>query len=341
VTVVAAVEPNQDTKAFFAPMTAAGVEAITLSLPGKAYLRERRGVRALLERLGPDVLHTHGYRSDVLHAEGARRRGIATATTLHGFSNQGGLTGLGQWLQLRALRRCDAVIAVARSIGHILEKNGVPEERVHYIPNAWRAPSHPAARADARARLGLTDRTGPVLGWVGRLETIKGADLFLDALGRLTDLPWTACIIGAGSEKDRLVGLTRDLGLEERVIFPGVVADATRYFSAFDLLVLSSRSEGTPMVLLEAMGARVPVVATAVGGVPDLMGGSDTGLIVPPGSPPALADAIQEVLRDPHRARARAERACHRAKTEYSYQSWLMRHEEAYAAAIAQRRAAR
>ena len=109
----------------------------------------------------------------------------------------------------------------------------------------------------------------------------------------------------------------------------GQIADAARLIPAFDVLVLSSRTEGTPIVLFEAMAARVPVVATAVGGVPDVVGEREA-LLVPPDRPDALARAIASVREDPGSARARAAAAATRLATEYAVGPWVERYAAVY-----------
>jgi glycosyltransferase involved in cell wall biosynthesis len=341
VTVVAVVAPGTDTSAFVGTMARASVETRVLELSGRAYLSEARAVARLFGELGPDVVHTHGYRPDLLHGGAARRRGIATVSTLHGSSRMGGLSHVFEWMQERALRRFDAVVAVSRPLVDALRRVGVPEDRIHLVPNAWTCPADPFETSEARARLGVpADRQA--IGWVGRLIPIKGPDVFLRALAELPESGWHAVLVGDGPERGRLHALRTELGLEDKVGLVGAIDDAARLLAAFDVFVLSSRSEGTPMVLLEAFGAGVPVVATAVGGVPHMFDhaeGEPLGWLVPKDSPTALARAIQQALRDPGEARARGARARERTIREYAPEQWIERHERVYLAAIERRSA--
>lgn len=333
VAVAAVVQPDADPSAFLTPLRDAGVECVLIRVSGRAYVTELRKVVKLLSSWGPDILHTHGYRSDLLHGDVARAKGIATVTTLHGSSRMGGLSHLFEWIQEGALKRFDAVIAVSEPLERSLLERGVRPERIHDIPNAWTPSADSLPRHDARQELGMSDRELRI-GWVGRLIPIKGCDVFVEALSHLPRDRWCASVVGDGPERSRLEALAIDLSIEERVDFMGVVPDAARFFSAFDVLVLSSRSEGTPMVVLEAMGMGVPVVATAVGGVEDLLRDGLNGWLVPPEDPVRLARAIWAALDDPGERAARARRAHELVRERYAFDSWIERHVDAYRSAL-------
>jgi glycosyltransferase involved in cell wall biosynthesis len=321
-------EPRQGEHPFVAALTAAGVTAIPFVLPSRAFLKERAVIKELCDRERPDVVHTHGYRPDILHAGSRLRRNFATVTTLHGSSRIGGSTALYESVQMLLLRRFDAVIAVSRQLADQLRGTRVRPERLHVIPNGWSDRIHPAASAQARRHLGLP-ADGVVIGWVGRLIPVKGADVFLRAVARLTELPVTISIIGDGSEKERLEELAREAGLSDRVRFHGTVPEAARYISAFDVFVLSSRSEGIPVTLLEAMAANVPAVVTSVGGVPEVVG-PDEAVLVQPEDPVALAAAIESVVRDRAGAMRRAEAAARRLHAVFGMERWIAAHDRVY-----------
>ncbi len=224
----------------------------------------------------------------------------------------GGRAALHEWLQLKLLSRSEAVVAVSRQIVEDLKKTRVPPERVYYIPNGWVASVEPLSREAARKELGLPP-TGTVIGWVARLIPVKACDIFLRAFSACKGLPVQAAIIGEGVERSQLEALCAELGLTKQVTFCGARSPAARLFPAFDAFVLSSRSEGTPIALLEAMAAGVPVVTTAVGGIPDVVTPKEA-LLVPPEDPVALGAAIRNVVEDPAGARSRAQAATLRLK---------------------------
>lgn len=332
-TIVVAVldRPNPE-HPFVRAVESAGVETIPLVIGAREYRREIRELAALVEHRRPSVVHTHGYRSDVTGGWVARRARIARASTLHGFTAKSFRGHASEWLQLQSLRRFDAVIGVSQIIIERARRAGVAPRRLHLVPNAWTSQPNLIDRAQARQRLGLPNDAF-VAGWVGRLSHEKGADVFLDALAEWKAPNTLASIIGDGRERPALEAKAATLGVIDRVRWHGQRGDAGLLMKAFDALVLSSRTEGVPMVLLEAMNAGTPIVATAVGGVPSVL--DDTqAMLVPSESPRALAVALEDVRAHPDAARTRADRAAHRLATDFASGPWLDRHESIYRAIL-------
>ena len=332
--VAAVLEPDgpPERHPFVARLARQGVAVHPVVVPGRAYLRERAQVAALCRRLAPGVAHTHGYRADVVDAGAARAAGVPVAATVHGFTGGGGARGWAyEALQRRALRSFGAVAAVSRPLAERLRRAGVADGRLRVIPNAWDGGGPAPGRAEARARLGVPPGAFH-LGWVGRLSREKGADVLLDAVARLSDeADVVVSVIGDGPEGAALRRKAEALGIGGRVRWHGAVEEAGALFSAFDVFVLSSRTEGTPMVLLEAMAAGVPVVAARVGGVPDVVGEAEAWL-APPEHPAALARAIGAVRRRPRLAQERARLARARLEARFGADAWLSAYEEMYAA---------
>jgi glycosyltransferase involved in cell wall biosynthesis len=312
--------------------TAAGVHPWLL--PPRSYRRERSLLAALCRRLAPDVVHTHGYRPDVVGAPVARRLGIPTVTTVHGFTFGGWKNRAYQFLQQRAHRRFDAVVAVSRPLATSLADNGISRQRLHCEPNAWGGGLPPLDRGAARQELGL-DHEAFTIGFVGHLNAVKGADLFMDAFGELADLPVAASVIGVGPMREPLKSRAADLGVADRVTWHGLVQDMGTLMPALDVLVLSSRSEGTPIVLFEAMAAGTPVVVTGVGGVPDVVSGDEALVVEPDAS--QIAGAIRRVFHDPAAAARRAERARSTLDGRFAREPWIRRYEQIYRDAMGAR----
>ncbi|HVX39484.1 MAG TPA: glycosyltransferase [Gemmatimonadaceae bacterium] len=302
-----------------------------VAVHGRGYASERAAVRSALARRMPDVVHTHGLRSDVVDAGAARGLGLATITTVHGYTDATVKLRLYGLLQRGHLHRFDAVIAVSSPLARRLAPY-VPGARLHVIPNGW-VPEHAAAdRAIARSGLGVHDER-MLIGWVGRLAREKAPDVAIAAFARVAQVAERMgvelAVIGDGPERSRVEELARQLGIAPHVRFHGTRPDAPTLMTAFDALVLSSRREGTPMVLLEAMAVRTPIIATRVGGVPDVLSEREA-LLVPRDDPRALGSALLNVLLDRDGALARAERAAEVLATRYDGARWLDRYTAHY-----------
>jgi glycosyltransferase involved in cell wall biosynthesis len=312
---------------FVAPLRESGVTVHQVCVRRRDYRRERAEITRLCQRLRPSVVHTHGYRPDVLDADAARRCGVPAVSTVHGFTGGGLRNRLYERVQRAALKRLDAVIAVSRPLGVELQRSGVPLESLHVVPNAFRDADPPLERSDARMALNLP-LDGLVAGWVGRISPEKGLDVLIEAMEQLPGLPLTLAVIGDGPHRPGLELRAERAGLRD-IRWYGVVPDAGRLFRAFDVFVLSSRTEGTPMVLFEAMAAKVPIIATRVGGVPDILSGAEAAL-VPAEDPVALAGEIRTVCARPATATMRARAARRRLLREFRVQPWVARHDSIY-----------
>ena len=302
-----------------------GVRVELLRAPHRAYLQERRLARELLAVIRPGVAHTHGYHADVLLRSVAQGLSIPTLGTAHGFTGGGRKNRLFEWLQRRSHTLMDRSVAVSTPVAERLAKTGVDQSRLRVIRNAWAAPGAFLAREESRNRLGIP-HSDTVVGWVGRLTPEKGPDVAVEALG-IADPNINLSVLGAGRLEHGLRERARQLGIESRVRWHGVIPEAWKYFRAFDAWCLSSHTEGTPISLLEAMAAEIPVIATRVGGVPDVVGEGEA-LLVPPSDPRALASAMNEATALDQSPRVAAARR--RLESEFGLEPWLEAYEMLY-----------
>jgi len=323
--VVAVVEPSALEHPIVAELRDSGIDVDVVSISARSYVPERRRLVAACRRWHPDVVHTHGYRSDLVDSGVARALGIPTVSTFHGFTGGPLRNRFYEWLQRRVARRMDAVVAVSRPLGDRLVDSGVTRGRVHVVPNAHTPRVTFVDRMAARRTLGLPSDAF-VVGWVGRLTNEKGADVLLDAVARFAG-PVVVSIVGDGPERVQLVARASSRA-PGRVHWHGIIPNAAQYLRAFDVFALSSRTEGTPMVLFEAMDAEVPIVATRVGGVPDVLRPHD-GILIDPENPAALAGAIGAIKSDPLAAVNRASSAKSRLR-EYDVGSWVEQYNAIY-----------
>lgn len=189
------------------------------------------------------------------------------------------------------------VVCISRSIESQLAAWGVPPDRLTCVPDAIPLPNNRPDRNALRARLQLSDDE-PVVGCIGALTEEKDHATLIRAARELhaSNPRARVVIIGDGPLKADLQRLRDELGLGEVVSFAGFVPEAQSLICAFDAFVLSSRAEGLGSIVLDAFAAGVPVVATAVGGIPELVNDGVTGLLVPPGNPPHLAAALARLL---------------------------------------------
>ncbi len=333
--VAAILDPGNTGDPLMETLASRGVHTHRVQVGTRRYRLERALVRNLCATLRPDIVHTHGYRTDVLHGPTARSAGIPAVATVHGFTGGNWKNRLYEHLQRRAYRRADAVVAVSKPLRENLIARGVPPERVHCVPNAWADPIPFLDRDEALRVLNLPASAWRV-GFIGRLSHEKGPDIFLEAFARLAGESANrveAILLGDGPMRSSLVARAGILGVSESTRFLGAIDSAGRLIRALDVLVLSSRTEGTPMVLLEAMAAGVPIVATPVGGVPDVVSEREA-VLVPSGDPEALASAILGVQSDRVGAFERSKRAVDRLGTEFNAVRWRERYDAVYAGCL-------
>lgn len=275
---------------------------------------------ALAYRLRADVLHTHNFQP-FLYAGAAsftrpRARLMATA---HGFRTWQGFRFPS--VSRALFRRASAIVAVTPEMRAYLRERDVPDDRLRVIVNGVdTATFRPATdRNAARAALGIA-ADERVIGSVGRLSPEKDPENLARAMRVVADRDPRARLlfVGDGPQKAEVEALLLELGLGERARLLGARSDVRGFLDAIDVFCLPSQTEGTSISLLEAMACALPVVATAVGGTPEVVDRGAAAVLVPPGDPGALADALLGVLGDPARARALGERARARVDARFS-----------------------
>ena len=292
-----------------------------------------RGVGRLLREKAFDLVHAHIYASAVAAAIATRKTGPRLVITEHTEASWQ------TWRTRRVSRwahgRASHTIAVSTPIRRrLIEKDRVPPDRVSLIPNAViPAPDDPPNLSGTLPDGWLEE---PLVGVVARLQPEKGVATFLKAAALVSKASPGArfLVVGDGPLREELLGLAGRLGMEDRVRFLGYRTDARALIGLLDVLVVPSLTEGSPLIVLEAMAAGVPVVASAVGGIPDQARHGEEGLLVPPGDPEALAGAMGELLRDPSRARLLGAAGRRRTENEFSHETLVRRIEGIYRAVL-------
>ena len=213
------------------------------------------------------------------------------------------------------------MLAVSRPLRDTLLKAGVPASSLHLVPNGF-APGPTLDRDEARLRLGL-DATSPTLGWIGRFTKEKDPAAFVDLVAQLDIAGLQAVMVGDGPEQERARERMVAHGLDGNTLrMPGRIDGAAAYLRAFDALVLTSRTEGTPMVLLEAMAAGTPIATYDVGGIKDFLD-PVTACVVPAGERSRLAAGIREMFADPILTEQRVARARTLLYQRFAAGAWL------------------
>jgi L-malate glycosyltransferase len=288
-----------------------------------------RGLQRLIRGERYDLVHSHLYGSAV--ATEAATRGTAMPCVITEHSEGNWRTNEERALSARYLRRADRVVAVSRAVHLEVQKIAGGEAAVAEIANA--VPRIP------RSFGGNTGRDAPVIGFVGRLCTDKGADLFVELAASLAGMRSDVrfLLVGDGPLREQLHSTATHLGISRRLEFAGEVEDARALLSQMDVLVVPSRTDAAPLVVLEAMAAGTPVVARRVGGIPDQVRDSQDGFVVEPNDVEALAASAVLVLED-QGLRERLVGSAREREGATSFDNVVNRLEDTYRLAISDRR---
>jgi glycosyltransferase involved in cell wall biosynthesis len=284
-------------------------------------------LRRLLKREHFDLVHAHIYASVVAAAIATLGSDVPLVITEH--TEASWQDWRARWVSRWVYRRVARIIAVSTPIRRrLIERDDVHPDLIAIVPNAVVSASEPHADAPLPAEL----RERPLVGVVARLQPEKGVADFLKAAARVApQFPEAHFVVaGDGSLRQQLAALAENLGLKGRVHFLGFRSDASALMRFLDVLVVPSLSEGSPLVTLEAMAAGVPVVASAVGGIPDQIRHDKEGLLVPPGDTNAIGDALLALLRDPDHARRLGEAGRRRASSQFSHETMVRQIEDVY-----------
>ena len=284
--------------------------------------------RKLVQEKGINIIQTHGYKENVLafFLKGVCKKpwiGFA-----HGYTNENAKVRFYNKLDRLALRYPDIVVTVSNRLKNLLIESGVPESKVRVIYNAIdKDELRPnLTTEEVRTKYGIKQGE-KLLGVVGRLSPEKGVEVFLQAFKKaISHIPsLRGIIVGDGKEKEKLINFCSENGLKDKVIFTGYQNNIANFYQIMDLLVLPSFSEGLPNVVLEAMAFKIPVIATSVGGVPEIIKDGENGLLAPPGNPDILTEKILQLLKDDNRLKTLGENGYRSLYPKFSIESRALR----------------
>ena len=320
---------------------AAGIPVTDLGMRGKWDARVAHRLCRLLRRERVHILHAHMIHANLLGSLVGRLAGVPVViTTRHNVNIGGALREtLNRWS--RGWR--DAVVAISAEVRDAeLRRGGEDPSRLVLITNGIRvetfaSPDRARSQHLREAWDIASDRA--VIGTVSRFREQKGHRYLLEAMPSILDaMPGVqALLVGDGPLYAETKRMCEAMGLADAVTFTGIRAEVPEILALLDLFVLPSLWEGLPIALLEAMAAGKAVVATRVGGVPEVVVNGVTGLLVPPRDPGALADAVVRLLRDPELRRRMGEGGQERVRERFSVERMVRQTEDLYERRLTQK----
>lgn len=315
----------------------AGINTFVVTMRNRLDFTVAGKLAALINEHGFDLVHTHGVRANLLGRLAARQASKPVVTTVHSLLEMdypGFITRqvnyFTEWATRSWTRR---FITVSGALKAKLVAAGVPEERITVIYNGidLEAFSREIEPGTARAELGLAPGV-PLVGIVARLHPVKGHQYFIAAAKQvLEQRPDVRFVVaGEGHLRTTLEEMAAELGIESQVFFTGFVADIRPLMTGLDLLVIASLWEGFGLTAVEAMALGVPVVSTEVGGLPEVVLHGETGLLVPPADPAALAKGILWLLEHPVAVAGMSNRAKQIVQEKFTSRVMARQTEELY-----------
>lgn len=281
---------------------------------------------------GIRLIHSHGYRSDIIGLIAAKMSGVPAVSTVHGWVSIDSRLRFYERCDRVALRFFDHVMPVSDQIRNTLAASGVKPSRMTRMHNAISVDG--GVRDETACALRQRSEKGGdvVVGIIGRLSPEKDVPSFLEAASLVVQRFSQArfLVVGDGPERDKLEQMTKTKGLNGRVTFTGFVEDMVPIYRELDLLVISSLTEGIPLVVLEAMQHGIPVVSTRVGGIPEVIEDGTNGILVEPGEPRALAGAIESLILDDNTYTRIAQKGKERIAESFNRSVWAKQVETIY-----------
>ena len=324
--------PNE----FVASARAIGVHVDVISERGRFDRHIIRVLREIAEEQDPDIIVTHSVKSHFVILRSGLWRALPWVAFHHGYTSTDLKMRFYNLFDRRSLPKADRVITVSEAFAQELAaKKRVPRDRISVQHNSIRP--HPGASSEEveslRKQLAVKSDERIVLA-VGRLSKEKAHFDLIKAFKLLCErnpqFSVRLIIVGEGPERERLEAAAKATGIRERIIFAGQLRNVQPYYAIADVLANSSHSEGSPYVLLEAMATGLPIVATAVGGVPEMLKDEESALLVPARDDRAMLDAMARILVDPSLAQKLKTNASALVVTRFSPDTYVRTLTEIY-----------
>jgi glycosyltransferase involved in cell wall biosynthesis len=317
----------------------AGLKVRVIPCTGRWDRKAVGTIRALIATERVEVLHAHGYKADLYGYAATRSGEVLRVSTCHNWPNPKLLMQAYAKLDRLVLRSFDEVIAPCPEVLQILRRSGVQDSKLSWVNNGVDVEKFVDATPELRRELRLGER--PVIGFVGRMIPEKGGATLLDAARIVLATNREAAFVFVGDGPSRLEWQQRaaEMGIGDNVFFPGIRTDMPAVYASLDVFVLPSFAEAMPMVLLEAMSAAKPVIATPVGSVSELVVPNENGFLCTPGDAAGLAQSILTFLADREQARVFGARGRTRAEQQFSSEAMTRKYLGLYERSLRRRSA--
>ncbi len=321
-------------KAFLGEASKHGFEGRALANNTPNFLACVREVADELKRLNADLLCCSGYKPDLVGWRAARRAGVPVVSISHGWTGATWKVRIYEWLDKLALRSMDRVVCVSKAQAEKVRTAGVSESRIVTIQNSIGAEAFVRPDAAVREEMCRWFDHAPrlLVGAAGRHSPEKGFAVFVDAAAKVAAMRDDVgfVLFGDGPLRGDLERQVGERGLTKRFHFAGFRSDVQRFLPNLDLAVMSSYTEGLPVILLETGAAGVPTVATAVGGIPEVIDDAVSGWLVPAGDVSALANAIAHAVSDSAKLRIVGDAARDRIRRDFSFSEMAAKYHEVF-----------
>lgn len=313
------------------------------SCNGKFDIKTILHMRRFLEINNINIIHSHKYKTNFYSLIASAPKKTLHVATCHNWLGENTKMKMYEWLDKRILKKFDRIIAVSEEVKEKLLRASIPPYKVLKIKNGISLERYSTQHEREVVRSEL--RVGEnkiVIGMVGRLDKNKGVSYLLSAAKLIIEefANVVFLIVGDGASRQELHDETLKLGIGESVIFTGLRNDIPSILSAMDIFVLPSLKEGLPMVLLEAMASKKPVIATRVGDIPNVITHNESGWLVEPGNTKQLRNTMRYLINDRNHLSLVAEKGYQKVKNIYSSKQMAAHYIEVYKDVLSSRKGA-
>lgn len=286
---------------------------------GRVDVKTILDIKRFVQAKDIDIIHTHGYKSDIYGLIVAKLLKKPVMSTIHNWTPYNLVSRIYCHMEKVLLRNFNMTVAVAEDIRDELLRINVREDKIALIFNGVKTNKFDGCKKDLREEFNIDNNT-KIVGTVGRLVEDKGLFNLLNAASEISNTFENVrfMIVGDGPLRGELEKKSIELGIAEKVIFTGLRNDVPEVYSTFDIFALPSLKEGLPMVLLEAMASKKPIVATTVGAIPRVIANTKDGILANPGDVCGLKAAIISLLQDERLSRTLAYSAYRKVIEEFS-----------------------